>query len=80
LSIFKEDPDGHPRLEQYILKLLQNLYTYSSELFRRRRTNDIIKKITARRQLQERIRKHMPQYSEVLKKWEIKTMAEKNIT
>lgn len=46
LSIFKDDPDGLPRLEQYTEKLLQNLYTFSSELNRRRRLSEIIKKIS----------------------------------
>ena len=80
LTIFKDDPDGLPRLDQYIDKLLQNLFTFSSELNRRKRQAEVIKKITQRRKLQERIRKHMPQYSEVLKQWEVKTMTEKNIT
>jgi hypothetical protein len=79
LLIFDKDPEGAPRLLEYIDKLLDNLHLFSSELYDKRIKLKVVSKIRQRKNLQAKIRSTMPQYCEKLKNWEAEEMNKRNI-
>ncbi len=79
LKMMNDDPEGAPRLLEYIDKLVDNLYTFSQELYNKRTTLKIVSKLRERKLLQNKIRASMPQYCEVLKKQEMQEINKRNI-
>lgn len=79
LLLFDKDPEGAPRLGEYIDKLMDNLYLFSKELYDKRTMLKLVSKIRQRKALQGKIRATMPQYCEILQNWETEEMKKRNI-
>ena len=79
LEIFNSDPEGAPRVKEYVEKLLENIHLFAKDLSDKRTMWKVINKIKSREVLISKIKTTMPAYCDVLKKWEKDEMAKRNI-
>lgn len=79
MQLFSKDPEGSPRLLEFVDKLIDNLYLFSKDEYDKRIFLKAVSKIRKRKLLQSKIRKTMPQYCDILKNWEIEEINKYNI-